>query len=100
MRLVQNTEGEEAVLRFLPSLSAPSARRNQTLNRWWTVRSTARALLQSNFEVRHPRCVGSITKNFLCVTHTVEHNYISSSSTVGIQLHVSALYVGHLQVVM
>ena len=39
------------------------------------------------------------TKEFLCITHTVEHNYISfSSSTVGIQLHVSALYVGHLQV--
>jgi len=37
-------------------------------------------------------------KEFLCITHTVEHNYISSSSTVGIQLHVSALYVGHLQV--
>ena len=41
-----------------------------------------------------------ITKNFLCITHTVEHNYISPSSTVGIQLHVSALYVGHLQVVI
>ena len=52
-----------------------------------------------NFEVRHPRCVGSITKNF-CITHTVEHNYISPSSTVGIQLHVSALYVGQLQVVI
>jgi len=39
-------------------------------------------------------------KEFLCVTHTVEHNYISPSSTVGIQLHVSALYVGHLQVVI
>ena len=52
------------------------------------------------FEVRHPRCVGSITKNFLCITHTVEHNYISTSSTVGIQLRVSALYVGHLQVVV
>jgi len=47
--------------------------------------------------VRHPRCVGSITKNFSCITHTVKHNYISPSSTVGIQLHVSALYVGHLQ---
>jgi hypothetical protein len=34
------------------------------------------------------------------ITHTVEHNYISPSSTVGIQLHVSALYVGHLQVVI
>jgi len=39
-------------------------------------------------------------KEFLCITHTVEHNYISPSSTVGIQLHVSALYVGHLQVVI
>jgi len=45
-----------------------------------------------SFEVRHPRCVGSITNNF-CVSHnTVEHNYISPSSTAGIQLHVSALY--------
>jgi len=35
---------------------------------------------------------------FLFITHTVEHNYISPSSTIGIQLHVSALYVGHLQV--
>jgi len=34
----------------------------------------------------------------LCITRTVEHNYILSSSTVRIQLHVSALYVGHLQV--
>ena len=39
-------------------------------------------------------------KEFFCITHTVEHNYISPSSTVGIQLHVSALYVGHLQVVI
>jgi len=36
----------------------------------------------------------------LCITRTVEHNYILPSSTVGIQLHVSALYVGHLQVVI
>jgi hypothetical protein len=34
------------------------------------------------FDVRHPCCVGSITKNYLCITHTVEHNYISPSSTV------------------
>ena len=33
----------------------------------------------------------------LCITRTVEHNYILPSSIVGIQLHVSALYVGHLQ---
>ena len=38
-------------------------------------------------------------REFLCITHTVEHNYISPSGTVGIQLHVSTLYVGHLQVV-
>ena len=37
---------------------------------------------------------------FLCITHTVEHNYMSHSSAVGIQLHVSALYVGHLQVLI
>jgi len=56
--------------------------------------------LYCDFEVRHPRCVGSVTKIFLCITHIVEHNYISSSSTVGIQLHVLALYVGHLQAVI
>jgi hypothetical protein len=39
-------------------------------------------------------------KEFLCIKNTVEHNYISPSSTVGIQLHVSALYVGQLQVVI
>jgi len=39
-------------------------------------------------------------KEFLCITHTVEHSYISPSSTVRIQLHVSALYVGRLQVVI
>jgi len=36
-------------------------------------------------------------KEFLCITHTVDNNYISPSSTVGIQLHVSALYVSHLR---
>ena len=41
-----------------------------------------------------------LTKNVSCITLTVEHNYISSSSTVGIQLHVSALHVGHLQAVI
>ena len=53
-----------------------------------------------NFEVHHPRCVGSITKNFCVLHNTVEHNYISPSSTVGIQLRISALYVGHFQVVI
>ena len=37
---------------------------------------------------------------FVCVTHTVEHNYISPSSTVDIQLHVSALHIDHFQVVI
>jgi len=49
----------------------------------------------TDFEVRHPRCVGSITKNFCVLHNTVEYNYISSSNTLGLQLHVSALYVGH-----
>ena len=35
-------------------------------------------------------------KEYVCITHTVEHNYISPSSTVGIQLHDPALYLGHL----
>ena len=42
------------------------------------------------------RCI----KELMCITHTVEHNYISPSSTVGTQLHVSATYVDHLQVVI
>jgi len=41
-----------------------------------------------------------ITKNFCVLQIQSTHNYISPSSTVGIQLHVSALYVGHLQVVI
>ena len=40
-------------------------------------------------------CFDPICWPFLCITHTVEHNYISPSSTVCIQLHVSARYVGH-----
>ena len=46
--------------------------------------------------MRHPRCVGSITKNF-CVLHVQSNNYILPISTVIIQLHVSVLYVYHLQ---
>jgi len=41
-----------------------------------------------------------ITKNFCALHNTVEHNYISPSSTVGTQLHVSALYVGEFHVVI
>jgi len=42
--------------------------------------------------------MSNLPKKFVYYTHTVENNYISPGSTVGIQLHVSALYVGHLQV--
>ena len=41
-----------------------------------------------NFEVRHLRCVGSIAKNFCVLHNEVEHNYILSSITLGLQLHV------------
>ena len=50
--------------------------------------------LINDLEVRHPRCVGSITKNF--VYYTYKHNYILPISTVRIQLHVSVPYVDHL----
>ena len=75
--------------------SPPCADLFQTL-----VFRSALRVCNSGFEVYHPRCVGSVTKNFLCITHTVEHNYISPGSTLGIQLHVLALYVGRLQVVI
>jgi len=39
-------------------------------------------------------------KEFLYITHKFEHKYISPSSIVGIQLRVTALYLGHLQVVI
>ena len=55
---------------------------------------------KTHFEARHPRCVASTAKNFCVLHNEVEHNYISSSITLGLQLHVSALYVGHLQVVI
>ena len=45
------------------------------------------------------KTLGAVTNNFCILHNTVEHNCISSSSTLGLQLHVSALYVGHLQVV-
>ena len=54
-------------------------------------------LLFLNEQVWRAIRLDSITKNF-CITRTVKHNYILPISTVRIQLHVSALYVGHLQV--
>ena len=41
----------------------------------------------------------NVTTNFCVLHNEVEYNYISSSITLGLQLHVSGLYVGHLQVV-
>ena len=38
--------------------------------------------------MHHHRCVDSITKNFSCITLTVEHNYISSSSAVEIYIYI------------
>ena len=29
-------------------------------------------VMKYHFEVRHPRCVGSITKNFLCITQLLK----------------------------
>ena len=69
--------------------------------------SLCHALHHSNgfmFSIFFLRCMIPVVlvqyQRIFCVLHnTVEHNYISSSSTLGLQLHVSALYVGHLQVV-
>ena len=50
--------------------------------------------------MRHPRCVGTIANSLL-------YQYVRSNTTIfasiitgGIQLRVSTLYVGHLQVVI
>ena len=43
---------------------------------------------------------GGVFKFYVLRIYIVKHNYISISSIVGIQLHVSALYVGHRQVVL
>ena len=45
-----------------------------------------------------PNLNGIFNIRIYFITLTVEHNYILPSSTVRIQLRVSALYVGHLQV--
>ena len=71
------------------------------LTAWWESCSGPRNLGQ-NLKIKGLRSYETLSitrpnnKEFLCITHTVEHNYISSSSTLGLQLHVSALYVGRL----
>jgi len=39
-------------------------------------------------------------KNFCVLHNEAEQNHISSSIPLGLQLHVSALYVGHLQLIV
>jgi len=71
-------------------------------SRFWRLQWSYQSWLIMNIEfwgVSSPLCWFN-NKEFPCITHTVEHNYISPSSTVGIQLHVSSQYVGHLQVVI
>ena len=52
-------------------------------------------------DVRHPRCFLYNSKELSIVIHTVKHNYITSIITMRVlQRHVSALHVGHLQVVI
>jgi hypothetical protein len=53
------------------------------------------------FEVRHPRCV-STKSNYKVYAYIVKHNYILGGMLFTIckaQVHISALNVGHLQVV-
>ena len=60
--------------------------------RWLSVRSS-----YTRLKILTVQKVNLQNKEFLCITHAVEHNYISPRNTVSLQLHVSALYVGHLQ---
>jgi len=49
---------------------------------------------------RHPRCVLYNSKELGMLTLNVEHNYILFITRSLQQRHVSALYVGHHQVVV
>jgi hypothetical protein len=54
-----------------------------------------------NFEVRHPRCVLN-KSNYKVYAYIVRHNFVLGGMLFAIckaQLHVSAINVGHLQVV-
>ena len=57
--------------------------------------------LKNIFEVRQPRCVSN-KSNYKVYVYIVKHNYILGGMLFNIhkaQLHVSALNIGHLQVV-
>ena len=56
------------------------------------------AICTTNTTMHFPTTNNIISNKEFCVTRTVEHNYILPISTVRIQLHVSVLYVDHLQV--
>ena len=54
-----------------------------------------------NFEVRHPCCVLN-KSNYKAYAYIVRHNYVLGGMLFTMckaQLHVSAINVGHLQVV-
>ena len=53
-----------------------------------------------NSNMRHPCCVLYNSKELAMLTLTVEHNYICFITRSLQQRHVSALYVGHHQVVV
>ena len=57
--------------------------------------------MKNTFEVRHPRCVSN-KSNYKVYVYIVKNNYVLGGMLFTIrkaQLHVSALNVGHLQVV-
>jgi len=50
----------------------------------------------------HPPCVYQLYNQKICINYMIRTQlYIfTQNSTLGIQLHVSALYIGHRQVVL
>ena len=64
-------------------------------------RTLSSGYLISNFEVRHPRCVSN-KSNYKVYAYIVRHNYVLGGMLFTVckaQLRVSAINVGHLQVV-
>jgi len=59
-----------------------------------------RRMCGQNFEVSHPPCVGQLYNQKNVLNIWSEHNYIYFHTDWYIQLHVSALYIDHRQVVL
>ena len=58
-------------------------------------------MVMINFEAHHPRCVSN-KSNYKLYMYIVKHNYVLGGMVFTVrkaQLHVSALNIGHLQVV-